>query len=81
MTTNSDLSLLKQTCIKYINRNTPLQIRLGLLLLGFCALFNPGEVVMGLCIQCAKKRDELPEDFKELLLHLTGDPVPKQPPL
>ena len=67
----SDLSLLKQTCIKYINKNTPLQIRLGLLLLGFCALFNPGGVVMGLCIQCAKKRDELPEDFKELLLHLT----------
>lgn len=71
MTANSDLSLLKQNYIKYINRNTPLQIRLGLLLLGFCALFNPGEVVMGLCIQCAKKRDELPEDFKELLLHLT----------
>lgn len=38
--------------------------------MGLLALFNPGGVVIAMCIQCVKRRDELPQEFVELLSYL-----------
>jgi hypothetical protein len=70
MTPPPDPKQLKQSCIRYVNRNTPLPVRLVFLLMGLAALFNPGGVVIEMCVQCVRRRDELPEDFAELFLYL-----------
>ena len=63
-------SQLKRHLIKYVNRNTPIQIRLALLFMGLAALFNPGQVVVETYVQCVKRRDELPNDVKELFSYM-----------
>ena len=70
MTPPPDPKQLKQSCIRYVNQNTPLHIRLALLFMGLAALFNPGGVVIEMYVQCVKRRDELPEDVAELLSYL-----------
>jgi hypothetical protein len=64
--------LVKQSLIRYVNRNTPIQIRLALLLAGLVALLNPGGVVIEMCVQCVRRRDELPDDIKELFYCLAN---------
>jgi hypothetical protein len=38
--------------------------------MGLVALFNPGGVVVDMYIQCVKRRDELPDDVKELFFYI-----------
>lgn len=70
MSPHPDPIQLKQSCIRYVNRNTPLRIRLALLLMGLVGVFNPGGVVVEMYLQCVKRRDELPDDVRELFFYL-----------